>query len=160
MATNVRVGIKSDLPAVLELIKELAEYEKAPEEVFNTLEDLEENGFGEKPLFEFFIAENEHEEVQGMALYCITHSTWKGKIIYLDDLVVRQQYRRDGVGLALIESLYKRAIDLNVNQIRWHVLDWNIPAIKFYEKIGLELDPEWITCKFSKEQIAQFVNKS
>ena len=100
--------------------------------------------------------ENGKKEIVGMALFYFMYSTWKGKILYLDDLIVTEPYRRLGVGQQLVDSLMEFAQETEVNQVRWHVLDWNEPAIRFYKKLGMRLEPEWITCKFDRRQILQY----
>ena len=125
---NIRKGIKSDLPQVLELIQELADYEKAAHEVEITLTQLEEDGFGENPVYEFFVAENE-SEIVGIALYYFRYSTWKGKAVYLEDLVVKGSERGKGYGQLLLDAIIKEAKRTNSKQVRWQVLDWNEPAI-------------------------------
>ena len=130
---NIRKGIKSDLPQVLELIQELADYEKAAHEVEITLTQLEEDGFGENPVYEFFVAENE-SEIVGIALYYFRYSTWKGKAVYLEDLVVKGSERGKGYGQLLLDAIIKEAKRTNSKQVRWQVLDWNEPAIEFYKK--------------------------
>lgn len=143
---RVRKGTIQDLPVVLDLIVQLAVYEKEPDAVENTLEMLQENGFGNKPVFELLMVEL-NEEVIGMAMYYYCHSSWKGKMIHLDDLVVFQKHRGIGAGTALLNALFKTGLKNDVKGIRWEVLDWNEPAIRFYEKIGMRLDETWIGCK-------------
>ena len=129
---KIRKGVKSDLPSVLELIKELAVYEKALHEVEITLEQLEEDGFGEEPVFQFLVA-TENEEIVGLALYYFRYSTWKGKAIYLEDLVVKESHRGKGYGQKLLDAIVEEARQTGSKQVRWQVLDWNEPAINFYK---------------------------
>lgn len=152
---SVRKGIKSDLPQVLELIHELAVYEKAAHEVEITLEQLEQDGFGEKPVYEFFVAEDDGKIV-GIALYYFRYSTWKGKAVYLEDLVVRESKRGKGYGQLLLDAIIHEAKRTNSKQVRWQVLDWNEPAIKFYKKLGADLDEEWINCTLTSDQIKAY----
>ncbi|PWL30019.1 GNAT family N-acetyltransferase [uncultured Roseivirga sp.] len=152
---NIRKGIKSDLPQVLELIQELADYEKAAHEVEITLTQLEEDGFGENPVYEFFVAENE-SEIVGIALYYFRYSTWKGKAVYLEDLVVKDSERGKGYGQLLLDAIIKEAKRTNSKQVRWQVLDWNEPAIEFYKKLGADLDGEWINCTLTSQQIQSY----
>ena len=152
---NIRKGIKSDLPQVLELIQVLADYEKAAHEVEITLTQLEEDGFGENPVYEFFVAENE-SEIVGIALYYFRYSTWKGKAVYLEDLVVKGSERGKGYGQLLLDSIIKEAKRTNSKQVRWQVLDWNEPAIEFYKKLGADLDGEWINCTLTSQQIQSY----
>ena len=152
---GIRKGVKSDLPQVLELIRELAIYEKAAHEVEITLEQLEEDGFGEKPIYEFFVAQ-ESTEIIGIALYYFRYSTWKGKAVYLEDLVVKETHRGKGYGQELLDAIIQEAKRTNSKQVRWQVLDWNEPAINFYKKLGVSLDGEWINCTLNSEQIENY----
>ncbi|MES2284858.1 MAG: GNAT family N-acetyltransferase [Bacteroidota bacterium] len=155
MTISVRKGLKSDLSAALGLIKELALYEKAPDEVIVTIEDMERDGFGENPVFNFFVAELDRKIV-GISLYYVKYSTWKGKCIFLEDIIVTEQYRKHGIGKKLFDEVVKVSKELNVQRLEWQVLDWNEPAIRFYEKINSNLDKEWINCKLTKEQILKY----
>jgi GNAT superfamily N-acetyltransferase len=150
----IRKGTKKDLPALLNLIRELALFEKAPDEVTNTLRDMEEDGFGKNPVFEFFVAETE-SEVAGIALFYIKYSTWKGKGIYLDDLIVTDKHRGKGIGKKLFQKVIDEAKKKNAKQLHWQVLDWNTPAIDFYKKFGASIDATWYDCKLNEEQIAK-----
>ena len=156
MSIRIRKGVKEDLPFVHALIQELGVYEKAEHEIETSVEQLEIDGFGSEPLFEFFVAENEEQEIVGMALFYFGYSTWKGKKMYLDDLVVTEQYRRKGVGQLLLDQLVAYALEKNAQQLRWHVLNWNRPAINFYEKIQAELDEDWITCKLPRQRLESY----
>ena len=151
--TTIRKGKKSDVPAVFKLVQELALYEKAPEEVLTSVAQYEEDGFGEKPLFEFFVAEDEKDGIVGIAFFYVGYSTWKGKMVYLDDLVITQTWRRKGIGSLLMDRLIQHSKEIGAQQLRWHVLDWNTPAIRMYEKMNAELDGEWVTCKLDRAQI-------
>jgi GNAT superfamily N-acetyltransferase len=155
MEIKIRKGYKEDLPAVLGLIQELAAYEKAPQDVEITLEDLEEDGFGERPIFRFFVAEADHRIV-GMALYYIKYSTWKGKCVFLEDIIVTESFRRFQIGRKLFNEVVKAAKQLRVRRVEWQVLDWNEPAIKFYEKYDSQFMKEWISCRLTEEQINAF----
>ncbi len=160
MPIQVRQATEYDIPAVLGLIKELAAYERAADEVEVTEEVLLQDGFGEHPLFHLLVAEETNEEaIAGIAFYYFAYSTWKGKILYLDDLIVSHDQRRKGIGEQLMAALAKEAKKANARQMRWHVLDWNEPAIRFYEKIDTHLDPNWVTCKMGQQQIDQLANK-
>lgn len=147
MNIHIRTATPEDMPAVWGLIRELAIYEKAPEQVITSPEQMVRDGFGETPLFRCLVAETDDKHIAGIALYYFGYSTWKGKMLYLDDLVVSESYRRQNIGEKLLMVLKEIAIAEKVQQMRWHVLDWNTPAIRFYEKIGAELESEWITCK-------------
>ncbi len=138
------------------LVKELAEFERAPEAVVNTEQMLLEDGFGADAIYKAFVADADGAIV-GMALYYTAYSTWKGKIFFLDDIVVTEQFRGFGVGKKLIDNVLNEAHRAGANQIRWQVLEWNTPAIEFYKKVGMELDPEWINCRMSKEEISNYV---
>ena len=155
MEINVRKGTKAELPQVLDMIQELALYEKAPLEVTVTLQDLEREGFGEKPLFEFLIA-YEAEKVAGMAFYFFSYSTWKGKCIYLEDIIVKNEFRGKNIGKALFEGVIKKSKEYGANRMQWQVLDWNEPAIRFYQKFDAILDNTWINGKLTKEQIQNY----
>ena len=143
--TIIRKGTKSDMPRVLELIKELALYEKAPDEVLISEETLLTEGFGPNKLFDTLVAEMDNEIV-GMLLYYPVFSTWKGRSIYLEDFVVADSHRRKGIGQLLINALVQEARVAQAKKIRWQVLDWNSPAIEFYKKISATLENSWIDC--------------
>lgn len=151
----IRKGIKSDLPQVLNLIKELAKYEKAPNEVAVTVEEMERDGFSENPIFCYFVAEM-GGKIVGMSLYYIKYSTWKGKCVFLEDIIVSESYRKFGVGKKLFDPVVKVAKEMNARRLEWQVLEWNDPAIKFYEKLNSHLDGEWINCKLTEEQIQKY----
>ncbi|MHA6249511.1 N-acetyltransferase family protein [Pontibacter sp. CAU 1760] len=155
MEVAIRKGIIDDLPQVHALIKELAEFERAPQEVTNTLEDMERDGFGENPIYKFFVAEST-EGIVGIALYYFVYSTWKGKTLYLEDLVVTEKLRRAGIGRKLFKEVALEAKNTGAKRFRWQVLEWNEPAIAFYKNIGAELDSEWINCTLTEAQIQQF----
>lgn len=146
--TKVRQGFKSDLPEVLELIKELAEYEKAPQEVENTVERMEIDGFGPNPIFDFFVAEKDGKVI-GTSIFYYRYSTWKGKRLYLEDLVVNENERGTGAGKLLFEATIEKAKQEQCTGMMWQVLDWNEPAINFYKKYNAHLDGEWINCSFN-----------
>lgn len=152
---NIRRGNQEDLGDALVLIRELAIFEKAPDAVENTLESMIKDGFGNKPVFEFFVAEME-EKVVGLALYYYSYSTWKGKSLYLEDLIVKEDYRGRGIGKRLFERVLLQAKEDQVGRMDWQVLNWNTSAINFYKKLGASLDDEWINCRLSKEQIQNF----
>lgn len=153
----IRAGTKSDLPRALELIKELATYEKAPHEVINTVEKMEEDGFGAHPIFGFFVAEVDGLVV-GLSLYYWRYSTWKGKRLYLEDIIVTERERGKGLGKLLFDRTMQHALDENCSGMMWQVLDWNEPAINFYKKYGARLDDEWINCTLEREQIRKWLS--
>ncbi|MCS6795424.1 MAG: GNAT family N-acetyltransferase [Raineya sp.] len=140
---TIRRGTPQDIPALLALIKELAEYEKAPQEVINTESSLLQDAFGEKPLFYFWLAW-QNEIPVGMAVVYFRYSTWKGKCLYLEDIYIKENYRNLGIGKAFFELLCDFARKENCKRICWQVLEWNKPAIDFYTKIGAKFDDEWI----------------
>ncbi|MFZ6051849.1 GNAT family N-acetyltransferase [Halocola ammonii] len=151
----IRKGTVEDLPGVYDLILELAEYEKAADQVETSVEEMERDAFGENPVFDFFVAEVD-EEIAGVALYYIKYSTWKGRGLYLEDFVVRQQHRGKGIGALLFEQLLKLAKEKGYRRMEWLVLNWNEPALNFYRKYGADLDPEWINGQFNYEQLQAF----
>ena len=153
---NIRNATKSDMPSVLELIKELAVFEKEPEAVVVTAEDLVRDGFSENPLFECFVAE-EKNEIIGMALYYYRFSTWKGKTIHLEDLIVKEDKRGTGAGFALYTEIIKKGKAENVRRIEWNVLDWNTPAIDFYKKSGANVLKDWCVVQMDENGINKFL---
>ncbi len=152
MSAHIRIATKQDLPHVYGLIKELAVYENAPHEPTVSLEEFIEDGSGNNPRYRVIIAEKENE-ILGIALYYLGYSTWKGNMMYLDDLVIKESHRRLGTGKLLFQALIAAAREHGVNQLRWHVLNWNEPAIAFYQQINASLDSEWITCKLEKDKL-------
>ncbi|MDR2682490.1 MAG: GNAT family N-acetyltransferase [Dysgonamonadaceae bacterium] len=142
----IRRAKKSDCPRLLELVHELAQYEKAPGEVTITREEFIEGGFGENPVWWAFVAEVKGV-ICGMALYYIRFSTWKGKQIYLEDIYVSETLRGNGVGTLLFEQLVIEARENDFKGITWQVLEWNEPAIRFYKKYHTLFDPGWINCR-------------
>lgn len=153
----IRKGNSGDMEAVLGLIQELADFEKEPDAVLITVDDLIRDGFGTIPLFHVFVAEVENEIV-GIALYYYRYSTWKGKIIHLEDLVVKDKMRGTGLGYALYSEIIKQGKRDNVRRIDWHVLDWNTPAIDFYEKTGAKVLRDWYVAQMDEESINNFVD--
>ena len=153
---NIRKGTSQDKKAVLGLIQELAEFEKEPDAVLITVEDLIRDGFESNPLFHVFVAEVE-AEIVGIALYYYRYSTWKGKTIHLEDLVVKDKMRGTGVGYALYSEIIKQGKKDNVRRIEWNVLDWNTPAIAFYEKSGAKVLDEWRVAQMDEAAINYFV---
>jgi GNAT superfamily N-acetyltransferase len=152
---TIRTGTREDLPQVLALIKELAEYERAPQEVDNTVERMEKDGFGPEKVFDFLVAEQDGK-ILGLALYYWSYSTWKGKCMFLEDLVVTQPYRRYGIGRRLFDRLIQIAKEKDVRRLSWQVLEWNEPAIEFYKGLGAQLDPEWINGRLTYEQLQKY----
>lgn len=144
---TIRKGERNDIPAVFELIKELALYEKAPEQVTNTIAMMEEDGFGPHPVYGFFVAEKaDTGQVIGTAIYYYRYSTWKGKRLYLEDYIVTEPERGKGAGKLLFERVMQQCLEDNCTGMMWQVLDWNEPAIRFYKKYDSEFDEGWINC--------------
>tara|TARA_B100000768_G_scaffold168886_1_gene174065 strand:+ start:426 stop:905 length:480 start_codon:yes stop_codon:yes gene_type:complete len=152
MITIIRKGLKRDLTSVLKLIVELADYENAADQVTITLDDLENDGFGSQPCFWFLVAEKD-SEIIGLSFYWIRYSTWKGKFLYLEDFIIKEEYRRYGIGSRLFKETIKMCNKLNLNGMIWQVLDWNRPAIDFYKKFDAEISKEWLNGKLTKKQI-------
>lgn len=152
MSIIIRTAVKADCSRLLGLIKELAVYEKAPDEVTVSLEEFEIAGFGDNPVWKAFVAE-ENGIIQGFGLYYIRYSTWKGCRMYLEDLLVTEKMRGKGLGKMIFDRLIEEAKEKNFKGMTWQVLDWNDPAINFYEKYNAEFDSGWINVSLSKDQI-------
>ncbi len=148
MSIDIRRAEKKDCSRLLELIQELAVYEKAPDEVTVTLDHFEESGFGENPVWWAFVAE-EDGAILGFALYYVRYSTWKGQRMYLEDIIVTEEARGKGIGKLLFDTLIEEAKQKQFKGITWQVLEWNEPAINFYKKLGAGFDPEWVNCSLS-----------
>ena len=158
MEILIRKAVKEDCARMLELIKELAEYEKAPQEVTVDFDHFVESGFGSNPVWWAYVAElppsselpgpsGQGNKVQGFALYYIRYSTWKGQRMYLEDILVTEKMRGYGLGKLLLDKLIAVAKEKNYSGIAWQVLDWNEPAINFYKKFaGIKFDSEWVNC--------------
>jgi GNAT superfamily N-acetyltransferase len=154
----IRKGEKKDMNAVLELIQELATFEKEPDAVVITVADLERDGFGDNPLFYTFVAELD-SEIVGIALYYYRYSTWKGKTIHLEDLIVKEKMRGSGLGFALYSEIIAQGKKDNVRRIEWNVLDWNTPAIDFYIKSGAKVLDDWRVAQMDEIGINEFLSK-
>jgi len=155
---TIREGKIEDLPRVLELVKELALYEKAPEQVTNTLEMMQKDGFGPNPIYGLFVAEKDSTgEIIGISIFYFRYSTWKGKRLYLEDIVVTESERGHGAGKLLFDRTMLKCIEANCTGMMWQVLDWNTPAINFYQKYGAELDSGWINCNLQSEDIKKII---
>ena len=144
MNFNIRRAQREDCSAMLELIRELEVYEKAPDEVTVDPLHFEESGFGLNPVWWAFVVENQEKKVVAFALYYIRYSTWKGQVMYLEDILVTETMRGKGIGKMLIERLIQEAKEKGFKRMTWQVLDWNEPAINFYKKFGAKFDPEWV----------------
>ena len=142
---HLRKGTKSDLPRLLELIRELAIYENAEEQVTNTVERMMEEGFGPSPVFGFVVVELDGKIV-GAAVYYWRYSTWKGKRLYLEDLIVTEDLRGKGAGKLLFDEMIAFGKAEGASGMMWQVLDWNEPAINFYKKYSTSFDEEWLNC--------------
>lgn len=152
MDIQLRFAVKEDCPRLLELIHELAVYEKAPEEVTVTLAEFEDAGFGTQPVWKAFVAEDA-TGILGFALYYTRYSTWKGCRLYLEDFIVTESQRGKGLGKILFERVMKEARDKNYNGMTWQVLDWNEPAINFYNKYNAQIETGWLNASFNKDQL-------
>ncbi|MBC7747258.1 MAG: GNAT family N-acetyltransferase [Methylotenera sp.] len=162
---TIRKGTPNDMAAVLGLIQELAAFEKEPDAVLVTVDDLIRDGFGPVPLFHVFVAEIENDssanpeakQIVGIALYYYRFSTWKGKTIHLEDLVVKETMRGTGLGYALYSEIIKQGKKDQVRRVEWNVLDWNTPAIEFYEKSGAKVLRDWYVVQMDEAGIKDFV---
>lgn len=148
MNVNLRKAEKKDCPRLLELIKELAEYEKAPQEVTVSMEEFEDAGFGSKPVWEAYVAEL-NGKIEGMALYYMRYSTWKGRRVYLEDIIVTQEHRGKGFGKLLFEKVWEECKEKGYSGMVWQVLDWNEPAISFYKKYKADFDSGWLNASIA-----------
>ncbi|MFD2822346.1 GNAT family N-acetyltransferase [Lacinutrix iliipiscaria] len=154
----IREATKNDAGQILDLIKELADFEKEPHEVEVTVNDLQKDGFNTQPAFKCFVAENENDIV-GMALVYNRYSTWKGKILHLEDLIVSEKFRGQGLGTLLLNQVVKYGHALGVKRINWEVIDWNEPAIAFYEKKGAKVLRDWDVVQLSEQGIKDYLSK-
>lgn len=151
MEIKIRPAVKEDCARMLELIKELAVYERAPDEVTVDFDHFVESGFGDQPVWWAYVAEVDNV-VQGFALYYIRYSTWKGQRMYLEDILVTEQMRGKGLGKLLLDKLIEVAKEKKYSGIVWQVLEWNEPAINFYKKYpGIKFDAEWTNCSIDLE---------
>ena len=152
---TLRRGLEADLPRVLALIQELAEYERAPEAVTNTLDMMRRDGFGPEPIFGFFVLES-GADIVGLALFYTAYSTWKGRMLYLEDLVVTEAARRGGYGRRLFDAVVAEARRTRAQRLKWQVLNWNEPAIAFYKKLGATIEDEWLNGNLGAEELAGY----
>jgi GNAT superfamily N-acetyltransferase len=152
MEIKIRKASEEDFPSILGLIRELATFENAPEKVTNTVEQMK----SEKDLFRCFVAENDSGEIIGMALYFFAYYTWVGKSLYLDDIYVKESYRKNKIGSELLKKIFEVANAEDCKRVRWQVLNWNQPAIEMYTKCGAVIDNEWLNCTFDQSGIKGF----
>ncbi|MCX2475042.1 GNAT family N-acetyltransferase [Pedobacter sp. MC2016-05] len=155
MNLNIRIAKADDCPRILELIHELAVYEKAPEEVTVNINHFIDAGFGENPVWKAFVAEVD-TEIVGFTLFYTRYSTWKGCRLYLEDFIVTEEMRGKGIGKVLFEKVIEEAKSEKYTGMVWQVLDWNEPAINFYNKYAAHLEGGWLNAALSKEQIKAF----
>lgn len=148
---TIRPAIKTDAPFILEMIKELATFEKALDQVNLSLSTLEEDGFGQHPLYQAFIIENDDQLSIGFCLIYYRYSTWKGKSLYLEDLYIKPAHRGNGAGKMVMDFLIELAKTTGCGRFEWQVLDWNTKAIKLYESLGATLDSSWINCRLEDQ---------
>ena len=156
MQFTIRSATKMDMPRVLELITELAIFEKEPNAVEISVENLQDSGFGTSPAFQCFVGEID-SKIQGMALVYKRFSTWKGVTLHLEDLIVNEAMRGTGLGTALLDEVVKYGDQLNVKRICWEVLDWNEPAIEFYEKKGAKVMRDWDVAQLDEQGIKNYL---
>jgi GNAT superfamily N-acetyltransferase len=149
---NIRIATEDDFPAILLLIRELAAFEKAPEKVTNSVELMKK----EKELFRCFVAETDSGEIVGMAIYFFAYYTWVGKSLYLEDIYVKESFRKNKIGKALLGKIFEVANEEDCKRVRWQVLRWNEGAIQMYIKSGASIDDEWLNCNFDSDGIKSF----
>lgn len=152
MNIEIRKGTRTDIPQALNLVRELAIYEKAPNEVEVTIDEMTEWGFGTDKQFDFYVALLDGVIV-GMALYYFKYSTWKGKCLFLEDIIVTEAHRGKGLGKLLFDRVVQVSKEMKVRRMEWQVLDWNTPAIEFYKNYNAALDGEWVNCKLTNHQL-------
>lgn len=158
MNFNLRAAKKTDMPDVLRLIQQLADYEKEPDAVVVTVEDLVDKGFGENKIFHCYVTEVDGE-IRGMALFYFRYSTWKGKSVHLEDLIVEEAFRGKGLGMALYKKVIEFGAEHKVKRIEWTVLDWNQSAIEFYKSTGATVMEDWYLVQFDEQAYLKFLNE-
>ena len=158
MSFKIRKAKHEDMESVLKLITELAVFEKEPDAVKITVNDLIDNGFKEHPSFYLYLAEMEGVIV-GMALFYHRFSTWEGASLHLEDLIVTEQHRQKGIGKALYDKVLNFALENGINRVEWVVLDWNKPAVDFYKSTGATVFEEWNICQMSRKKISEYLSK-
>ena len=152
MDSLIRIGTINDLPQVLNLIKDLAAFENEPYEVEVTIAEMQNWGFGKDKIYDFFVIEIDNKII-GLALYYFKYSTWKGKCLFLEDIIVKENVRNKGYGKKLFNAVVEVAKNTGVKRMEWQVLDWNKNAIEFYNKYQANLDSKWLNCKLNYSQI-------
>jgi GNAT superfamily N-acetyltransferase len=152
MKISIRNATPEDFPVILSLIRELAAFEKTPEKVTNTVEQMKQ----EQDLFRCFVAETEEGEIVGMSLYFFAYFTWVGKSLYLEDIYIKESFRKMKIGTALLNRIFEVAREENCKRVRWQVLNWNESAIQMYKKNGAEIDAEWLNCSYDDVGIKNF----
>lgn len=160
MAITIRKAVERDVKSIFKLIKELAIFEKAGDQVTLTPEQLLKDGFQSNPAKYQAVVADKDGEIIGVAIYYFRYSTWKGSTLYLEDLVITERFRRKGIGQALFEHVVYLAKKWDVGRLEWQVLEWNHPAIAFYEAINTKFDKEWINCQLSQDQLQEFPFKT
>jgi GNAT superfamily N-acetyltransferase len=155
MSITLRVAQKEDCPHLIELVNELAVFEKLPQEVTVSLQEFEDAGFGNNPVWKAFVAVD-NDVIIGFALYYIRFSTWKGRRVYLEDFIVTEEYRGKGIGKFLFERIIQETKELGYSGMVWQVLDWNEPAIGFYKKYEANIEEGWLNASLSKEQVSKY----
>ena len=155
---HIRKAQKSDAASILFLIRELAIFEKEPRAVIVTQAQIEKDGFGDRPLFECFVAEVD-DQVVGMALYYPRYSTWKGPTFHLEDLIVTEPMKGKGIGTQLYNAFLEHAYNTGVKRVEWAVLDWNLSAINFYQKSGATISDDWRSVQMDKKSIDRYILK-
>jgi ribosomal protein S18 acetylase RimI-like enzyme len=162
MVVRIRPAEPRDVPRMLELVRELAVFEKAPQEVTVTEEHMYDAGFGPDPVWVGWVAErvdgsSPHEAIVGMAICYVRYSTWKGRRLYLEDIIVTEQARGQGIGAQLFRACAAYAIAKDYDGMSWQVLDWNVHAMRFYERLGARLDPEWVNGALDRDGLRALV---
>jgi len=153
----VRKGIPADVPQVMQLVRELALYERAAGEVTNTEQQMLEDGFGDSPAFGLYVAEQE-SRIIGIALHYIRYSTWKGRMLYLEDIVVQEAFRGEKIGARLFNACMQYCLEMNYAGMVWQVLDWNEPALNFYKKYNANLDGDWVNGKLMRSEMERLLH--
>ena len=159
MNFTLRLAEKKDMKSVLNLITELAVFEKEPDAVDITVDDLIRDGFSNPPKFKVYIAEQENTII-GIALFYERFSTWKGRTLHLEDLIVTKSKQKIGAGKALYTAVLKYAYDHNFNRVAWEVIDWNSNAINFYKSTGATYLNNWSVVQMNKENLEKFIQNN